>query len=173
MSFRLTFEKFDLRQRAWCFMFESLFTFVVSARHGCDHGRTYENSWTGMTTAIEKASCQSTQVKNKTIQGLCRWSGSNRHSFREHDLSRARLTILTIVVRAAGLEPAQQFLAEGFSYLLRLSPPSPAHSCNGSVWGLDYPFTVARVARCRCCPSSLYTFPSGAFAPGGLARDCL
>jgi hypothetical protein len=49
------------------------------------------------------------------------------------------------MVRAAGLEPAQQFLAEGFSYLLRLSPPSPARACVSSVWGLDYTFTLARV----------------------------
>ena len=27
------------------------------------------------------------------------------------------------------------------------------------VCGLDYPFTVLRVAEDRCCPSSLYTFP--------------
>ena len=48
------------------------------------------------------------------------------------------------VVRAAGLEPAQRLLTEGFSYLLRLSPPSPTRSCQGSVWGLDYTFTLAR-----------------------------
>ena len=55
------------------------------------------------------------------------------------------------VVRAAGLEPAQAFRPYGFSYPLRLSPPP------FGVWGLDYPFTLAR-ARLRCCPSSLYTF---------------
>jgi hypothetical protein len=58
------------------------------------------------------------------------------------------------VVRAAGVEPAQAFRPYGFSYPLRLSPPP------FGVWGLDYPFTLAR-ARLRCCPSSLYTFPSG------------
>jgi hypothetical protein len=35
------------------------------------------------------------------------------------------------------------------------------------VCGLDYPFTIPRKAEFRCCPSSLYTFPSP-----GLARDC-
>jgi hypothetical protein len=55
------------------------------------------------------------------------------------------------VVRAAGVEPAQAFRPYGFSYPLRLSPPP------FGVWGLDYPFTLAR-ARLRCCPSSLYTF---------------
>ncbi len=32
-----------------------------------------------------------------------------------------------------------------------------------AVCGLDYPFTLAP-SRFRCCPSSLYTFPSAAFA---------
>jgi hypothetical protein len=68
------------------------------------------------------------------------------------------------VVRAAGLEPAQAFRPYGFSYPLRLSPPP------FGVWGLDYPFTLAR-ARLRCCPSSLYTFRRHVGA-GGLARDC-
>ena len=54
----------------------------------------------------------------------------------------------------------------GFSYLLRLSPPDPARGRAGRVWGLDYPFTVA-LGGFRCCPSSLYTFPFP-----GLARDC-
>jgi hypothetical protein len=40
-----------------------------------------------------------------------------------------------------------------------------------AVCGLDYPFTLAP-SRFRCCPSSLYTFPSAAFAAQGLARDC-
>ena len=76
------------------------------------------------------------------------------------------------VVRAAGLEPAQLFRAEGFSYLLRLSPPSPGAVLRfGSVWGLDYTFTVAR-SHLRCCPSSLYTF-APVVRPVRLARDCL
>src|SRR5215207_2437438 len=62
------------------------------------------------------------------------------------------------VVRAAGLEPAQRLLTEGFSYLLRLSPPKPRTFVHGPVWGLDYTFTITRLRR-RCCPSSLYTFP--------------
>ena len=62
------------------------------------------------------------------------------------------------VVRAAGLEPAQAFRPYGFSYPLRLSPPP------FGVWGLDYPFTLAR-ARLRCCPSSLYTFRRAMWVP--------
>ena len=56
------------------------------------------------------------------------------------------------LVRAAGLEPAQALRPHGFSYHFgfRRRPPG--------VRGLDYPFTLAFV-RCRCCPSSLYTFP--------------
>jgi hypothetical protein len=50
------------------------------------------------------------------------------------------------LVRAAGLEPAQRLRAEGFSYLLRLSPPTPRTFVpRGAIWGLDYTFTVARV----------------------------
>jgi hypothetical protein len=62
------------------------------------------------------------------------------------------------LVRAAGLEPAQRLLTEGFSYLLRLSPPEPRTFAQGPVWGLDYTFTIT-LPRRRCCPSSLYTFP--------------
>ena len=65
-----------------------------------------------------------------------------------------------LVVRAGGLEPPRA-RPDGFSYPLRLSPPPEG------VWGLDYPFTMLRIAEVRCCPSSLYTFPSP-----GLARDC-
>ena len=34
--------------------------------------------------------------------------------------------------------------------------------CLARVWGLDYPFTNARISLrdVRCCPSSLYTFPA-------------
>jgi len=64
------------------------------------------------------------------------------------------------MVRAEGLEPSRALRPNGFSYHLRLSPP-PFGVC-----GLDYPFTVA--LGCRCCPSSLYTFPSGTYRPSGL-----
>jgi hypothetical protein len=43
---------------------------------------------------------------------------------------------------------------------LRLSPPP------SGVRGLDYPFTLAMC--CRCCPSSLYTFPLGKGLGSGL-----
>src|SRR5438045_713803 len=46
------------------------------------------------------------------------------------------------VVRAAGLEPARA-KPDGFSYQLRLSPPSG----EPDVCGLDYPFTVPRYRR--------------------------
>ena len=60
------------------------------------------------------------------------------------------------VVRAAGLEPARLFRAEGFSYhfgFRRLAVRVRARL----VCGLDYTFTIAH-SRFRCCPSSLYTF---------------
>ena len=75
------------------------------------------------------------------------------------------------MVRAAGLEPAQLFRTEGFSYQLRLSPPRLGAFALRLVCGLDYTFTLAR-SRLRCCPSSLYTF-APAVRPERLARDCL
>jgi hypothetical protein len=84
--------------------------------------------------------------------------------------NRARSGCFTLV-RAAGLEPAQRFLTEGFSYQLRLSPPRRCSAAPRRVCGLDYTFTMAR-SRLRCCPSSLYTF-APAVQPVRLARDCL
>jgi hypothetical protein len=52
------------------------------------------------------------------------------------------------VVRAGGLEPPQALLPYGFSYQLRLSPPSPSRQ-RRRVCGLDYPFTVLRLGP-RC-----------------------
>jgi len=62
------------------------------------------------------------------------------------------LSMLKILVRAAGIEPAQALRPYGFSYHFGF------HRRREGVCGLDYPFTVAR-ERGRCCPSSLYTFP--------------
>jgi len=56
-----------------------------------------------------------------------------------------------MLVRAAGIEPAQALRPYGFSYHFGF------HRRREGVCGLDYPFTVAR-ERGRCCPSSLYTF---------------
>jgi hypothetical protein len=75
------------------------------------------------------------------------------------------------MVRAAGVEPAQLFRAEGFSYhygFRRLAWARPRFQL---VCGLDYTFTVAR-SRLRCSPSSLYTF-APVVRPERLARDCL
>jgi hypothetical protein len=74
-------------------------------------------------------------------------------------------------VRAEGLEPSRALRPNGFSY------PSTAFAalgCSAKVWGLDYPFTspgyVSPVF--RCCPSSLYTFPTESYLlRQGLARD--
>lgn len=76
------------------------------------------------------------------------------------------------LVRAAGLEPAQRLLAEGFSYQLRLSPPRHRAFARGSfvVWTIPSPW--ARDRAFRCCPSSLYTFASRHSAGTRLARDC-
>src|SRR5262245_42507030 len=79
-----------------------------------------------------------------------------------------------VVVRAAGLEPAQRFLTEGFSYPLRLSPPSPGTFVprRGLGSGLSLHRSVRRFrVRLRCCPSSLYTF-APIMRSGRLARDC-
>jgi hypothetical protein len=75
------------------------------------------------------------------------------------------------LVRAAGLEPAQLFRAEGFSYHYGFRRLAWARSRFWLVCGLDYTFTVAR-SRVRRCPSSLYTF-APAVQPERLARDCL
>ena len=77
------------------------------------------------------------------------------------------------LVRAGGLEPPQALRPNGFSDHLRLSPRrAGARKAPRSVCGLDYPFTLPRMAPgLRCCPSSLYTFPNGRVRPG-LARDC-
>ncbi len=73
-------------------------------------------------------------------------------------------------MRAEGFEPPRAVKLRGFSYRLRLSP-SLLQSVS-KVCGLDYPFTVPRIAPgVRCCPSSLYTFPAEKLRPG-LARDC-
>jgi len=74
-------------------------------------------------------------------------------------------------VRAAGVEPAQLFRAEGFSYHFGFRRLTLARSRGWLVRGLDYTFTVA-LARVRCCSSSLYTF-APAVRPERLARDCL
>ena len=68
------------------------------------------------------------------------------------------------MVRATGIEPAQAFRPEGFSYRLRLSPPRLAQCCTSArLWSGLYLHRSA--SRLRCCPSSLYTFPC-AFVPG-------
>src|SRR6266852_4398996 len=64
------------------------------------------------------------------------------------------------LVRAEGLEPSRALRPNGFSY------PSTAFAalgCLARVWGLDYPFTFFpdTFPAYRCCPSSLYTFPTG------------
>ena len=74
------------------------------------------------------------------------------------------------MVRAAGLEPAQSFRTEGFSYQLRLSPPCPGACAQARLWsGLYLHHWCVRAF--RCCPSSLYTF-APTVRSGRLARDC-
>ena len=64
------------------------------------------------------------------------------------------------MVPGTGIEPVWP-CGRGIFVTLRLSPPAVA------VRALDYAFTLT-LARCRCSPSSLYTFPLQ-----GLARRCL
>src|SRR5581483_2193288 len=61
------------------------------------------------------------------------------------------------LVRAEGLEPSRALRPNGFSYP---ATAFAAPALGGRVWGLDYPFTVPVFPGVRCCPSSLYTFPS-------------
>jgi hypothetical protein len=62
-----------------------------------------------------------------------------------------------IVVRAAGIEPAQAVKPYGFSYHFGFRRRASRRRALRRVRGLDYPFTLAP-SRLRCCPSSLYTF---------------
>jgi hypothetical protein len=74
-------------------------------------------------------------------------------------------------VRAAGLEPAQLFRAEGFSYQLRLSPPSLAASWRLElVCGLDYTFILSALTLLDA--ARLVSTPSSSRSAGSLARDC-
>ena len=65
-------------------------------------------------------------------------------------------------MRAGGIEPPQAFRPDGFSYQLRLSPPSMTYDLD--VCGLDYPFTIADAVGA----ARLVSTPS----LSGLARDC-
>lgn len=69
-----------------------------------------------------------------------------------------------MVVRAGGLEPPRAE-PDGFSYLLRLSPPL----VETSVWGLDYPFTMPIGCPVGLGAARLVSTPS--VVSYGLARD--
>jgi len=61
------------------------------------------------------------------------------------------------VVRAGGIEPPRA-KPDGFSYQLRLSPPPGLAS---PAWRLWSGLSLHRAQKgFRCCPSSLYTFPT-------------
>jgi len=70
-----------------------------------------------------------------------------------------------MVVRTGGLEPPRAE-PDGFSYQLRLSPPSGVPD----VCGLDYPFTMPRERGLGA--ARLVSTPSATFSRCGLARDC-
>jgi hypothetical protein len=72
---------------------------------------------------------------------------------------------MMMVVRTGGLEPPRA-KPDGFSYLLRFSPPLGCPS----VCGLDYPFTVPRWRGLGA--ARLVSTPSEALSRQGLARDC-
>ena len=72
------------------------------------------------------------------------------------------------LVRAEGLEPSRAFAQRIFVPATAFAAPAACRVC-----GLDYPFAMSgTAARCRRCPSSLYTFPVHSLDEG-LARDCL
>ena len=65
------------------------------------------------------------------------------------------------MVRAGGLEPPQALRPCGFSCRLRLSPPGHGRSracVRFVVWTIPSPYPGT--PGLRCCPSSLYTFPT-------------
>ena len=71
----------------------------------------------------------------------------------------------SVLVRTGGLEPPRAE-PDGFSYQLRLSPPSGV----SDVCGLDYPFTVPRERGLGA--ARLVSTPSATLSRCGLARDC-
>ncbi len=81
-----------------------------------------------------------------------------------------------LLVRAEGLEPSRSLRPNGFSYPLRLSPPcrkSRPRDAPAGLWSglyLHHGRSARRRLAARCCPSSLYTFPSGVIRRS-LARD--
>src|SRR5215470_7989302 len=84
------------------------------------------------------------------------------------------------VVRAGGLEPPQALLPYGFSYQLRLSPPSsPGTALGGGfvVWTIPSPCSGPKTIHRRLGAARLVSTPShrdglGGAASQGLARDC-
>src|SRR5262245_4526897 len=84
------------------------------------------------------------------------------------------------VVRAGGLEPPQALLPYGFSYQLRLSPPSSPGTAQGGgfvVWTIPSPCPGPESIRRRVGAARLVSTPShrdglGEAASLGLARDC-
>ena len=78
---------------------------------------------------------------------------ATRRLFRHRSEARVKL------VRAEGLEPSRTLRSNGFSYLLRLSPPPTAFAMGFGVWTIPSPCPDLAPG-VRCCPSSLYTFPA-------------
>ena len=81
--------------------------------------------------------------------------------------SASNLTSKGCVVRAEGLEPSLSLRKNGFSC------PATAFAalgCRAQGLGSGLSLHQSDLFRLRCCPSSLYTFPSEE-PPKGLARD--
>src|SRR6185436_13975913 len=74
-----------------------------------------------------------------------------------------------VLVRAGGLEPPQALLPYGFSYQLRLSPPSPSGGAF-VVWTIPSPCSGRAKGPCRRVGAArLVSTPS----PSGPARHCV
>ena len=82
-------------------------------------------------------------------------------------LRSAEATAKGKLVRAEGLEPSRALRPNGFSYP-STAFAAPASSAGFGVWTIPSPCPDLAPSL-RCCPSSLYTFPTGTLiAPAGL-----
>src|SRR5215471_657113 len=126
-------------------------------------------------TIWRRALAMPTVFRRRTYRGGGRARARSRNRLRLH-----RLPSRGCVVRAGGLEPPQALLPYGFSYQLRLSPPSsPGTALGGGfvVWTIPSPCSGPKTIHRRLGAARLVSTPShrdglGEAVSQGLARDC-
>src|SRR5215471_15979375 len=126
-------------------------------------------------TIWRRALAMPTVFRRRTYRGGGRARARSRNRLRLH-----RLPSRGCVVRAGGLEPPQALLPYGFSYQLRLSPPSsPGTALGGGfvVWTIPSPCSGPKKMRRRVGAARLVSTPSHCdglreATSQGLARDC-